>query len=176
MEIGQIGLGAGWRQQSVLAHASATQSPLDARSAELANQMPLMNRSPYEPNKAGFGSGTVSVPTEAVYAIGRNMKYAKNIVPSSEEARAKVRERISELRQERLDAMSAGAENAPQPRAVAGRNALALMNDINAATKQAKEPVLGTNSGSEGISPFAQGGNDSALLGRTSGPLLDVFV
>jgi len=175
MAIGEISLGAGWRQQSVLAQTAAMRSPLDMRSEELASQMPLMNRSQYEPNKAGFGDGTVSVPTEAIYALGRNMKSVRKLVPSPEEARTKVQERISALREERLNAARAQREDVVVPRAVAGRNALALMNDINEAARKAKETTGGPDTASEGDGFLGRGDGETGGIRTLGRPLLDIF-
>ncbi|MCP4640555.1 MAG: hypothetical protein GY851_08985 [bacterium] len=47
---------------------------------------------------AGFGDGTVSVPTIAVRALDKNLTGAKRLVPSIEETREKLRERLGDQR------------------------------------------------------------------------------
>jgi hypothetical protein len=176
MAIGQISLGSGLRQQSPLAQTSQAQSPLDTRSEQLGREMPLMSRSDYEPVKAGFGNGTVSVPTEALHALGRNMKSVRNLLPSSEEAREKIQERISELQQSGLNTPRIESAESAQPRPMAGRNALTLMNEMNDATKLAREAVGGTEATSPEARPSVLAGDETIATHRSlSHTFLDVL-
>lgn len=53
--------------------------------------------------RVGFGRGSVSVPTATVRTIDQNLEAAGRIVPSLEETRQRIRERLAKV-QEQLDA------------------------------------------------------------------------
>lgn len=74
----------------------------DTKKTELP---PMLNRQPPDFARAGFGEGTVSMPGVAIRTIGRGMESARRIVPTVEELRAEVRERLARQREARLEEM-----------------------------------------------------------------------
>lgn len=60
---------------------------------------PFFARERPEPPRVGFGEGTVSVPGSAVRAIDRNFASARQVVPSLEETRERLRTRLDEQRE-----------------------------------------------------------------------------
>jgi len=132
------------------------------------------------PDRVGFGKGSVSVPTAAVRTIDRNLEAAARIVPSLEETRQRVRERLAKV-QEELDAKR--TEPAPPQRldiSVGQVNAAdrtrTFVNNVNDSLGTAAARLQGEQPPSTGPRIDIRIGDQTLpLLRQTQSPAFDFF-
>jgi len=93
-----------------------------------------------EPERVGFGRGSVSVPTVTVRTIDRNVESARQAVPTIEETRQRIRERLDEVQQQ----LTSEAETPERPKfdvtvgaPQAAAQARSFINDVNQAAAAA---------------------------------------
>lgn len=118
------------------------QPPSDTKDAS-----PLFTRDRLEPDKVGFGAGTVSVPGIAVKAIGYNRRGATQIVETLQEAQDRIRERNAGLRAEESEQTQAPPPVSYDFRSAgigAAQGARSLINGLNEAAGRAQSRVEGT--------------------------------
>jgi hypothetical protein len=101
--------------------------------------------------RAGFGAGTVSVPTAAVRALGTNLDNARQIVPTVEQSRAELRERLAQERALKEAETTEQAQEPPEPinvsfqrnEAAARAQARQFINRLNEAAGTAQARFAG---------------------------------
>ncbi len=120
-------------------------------------------------NEVGFGRGSISVPTAAVRTIDRNLEAAERVVPTLEETREQIRERIAEVQEQlegtRSDPVEIRGFDATVGRAEAVGQARSFVNGVN----QAAQTALARTQGEE---PPPQGSRLDIRVGDATLPLL----
>lgn len=146
----------------------------------------LLNQEKTEPPQAGFGQGTVSVPGAAVKTLDTNLQGARKLVPSIEETRASLRERLARQR-ELIEPKSGTGKTPPKPQmpkpldlakdqVLAGNRARRLIGALNDAAGEALKRV-GVETPSPPAQPSIRIGDETTPLARQqAGPFLDVKV
>jgi len=79
------------------------------------------NRPQVDVPRAGFGDGTVSVPAAAFGTLRNGLRQARSIVPSREEVRERIRDRVQEDRERRAERIEARREREEQARRIERR-------------------------------------------------------
>jgi hypothetical protein len=114
--------------------------PLGAKRGK-GDDLPLFSKQdPQDIIRAGFGEGTVSVPTATVRTLNKGLISARRIVPSVEELRGELRARFAQEREaqaEELETRRAREGNEGVPQAVAQQAAAQAQNLINALDRTA---------------------------------------
>jgi hypothetical protein len=133
-----------------------------------------------QPDRVGFGRGSVTIPTAAVRTIDRNLEAAEQIVPTLEETREQIRERLAEV-QEQLE----GTRTEPAPiqsfdvsvgRAEAVGQARSFVNAVNEAASTAIARLQGQTPPSTGPRIDIRVGDETTpLLRQTESPAFEFF-
>ncbi len=132
------------------------------------------------PDRVGFGKGSVSVPTAAVRTIDRNLEAAARVVPSLEETRQRIRERLAKV-QDELD--TTRTEPAPPQRLDisvgridAADNARTLLNNLNDTIGTTAARLQGETPPQSGPRIDIRVGDQTLpLLRQTQSPTFDFF-
>ena len=173
---------------SSVATGTSTQPRRAGSSNALADKMEVLssNRDSVETLSAGFGEGSVSVPTVAIRTLGRGIEGARRVVPTLEELQAEHRARLAAQREAQTETLqkrdtssvgvrlsSAAQQAAYQTQTQGFMNRLngtaetaqaqGFMNRLNETVKTAQAPI-------KGDTPPAQGPTGSA---RVNGQALD---
>ena len=139
-----------------------------------------------DPLRIGFGEGTVSMPGLTMRAIDSNMKGARRIVPSLEETREEVRERLADQRDlfARETRAAEPVAREPQSLGFAQGEALArtrsrqLINALDAAAATTPPPLRGEGGPApvENEPTIRIGDEMIAAQRPTGGPTFDVHI
>ena len=153
---------------------------LGAGGQDEATLGPLLGQQEPEPQRAGFGDGTVSVPTATVRTIGRNLNEARRLLPSQEEIQTQVRDRVASLRDQLKSQQPAQVQAQPldlvQPKVEAKRAARAYVSQLNEAAGVAQSRLKGEQPEPTGPNATIRIGNETTNLRRQPGtPALDVL-
>lgn len=164
-----------------------SQDPLKPDPAKAAD---VFRQEKPQPPKLGLGKGTVSEMTAAARSLGKNLKAARNLVPTLAEQREELREKVRGQREiigketAELQARKRAKERAGQP----GNVALDIAKSQAAASQRAREIVTNINN-SAGAALFRTGmvkppmkpptihfSGETLELGRPSAePTIDFF-
>lgn len=134
----------------------------------------LSSANPFQPeeipaNEVGFGRGSISVPTAAVRTIDRNLEAAERVVPTLEETREQIRERIDEVQAQleglRGEPVELRGFDVTVGRTEAVGQARSFVNGVN----QAAQTALARTQGEE---PPPQGPRLDVRVGDATLPLL----
>ena len=136
--------------------------------------------------RAGFGTGSVSLPTASLRALDSNLAGARQIVPSIEELRAQARERIQDQQDlfARDEQGVAAARERPalatfdyaESQALAAARSRRFINSLNEAAAEA-DRRFGNGAAEEPSGPSIRINEETIPLRRTENtPRVDVFV
>jgi hypothetical protein len=92
---------------SSVATGTVTQPSRAAASKAVADKVEVLssNRDPVETLSAGFGEGSVSVPTVAIRTLGRGIEGARQVVPTLEELQGEYRARLAAQREAQAETL-----------------------------------------------------------------------
>jgi len=92
---------------SSVATGTSTQPRRAGSSNAPADKMEVLssNRDPVETLSAGFGEGSVSVPTVAIRTLGRGIEGARRVVPTLEELQGEYRARLAAQREAQTETL-----------------------------------------------------------------------
>ncbi len=144
------------------------------------NNSPFFSNDTSEPEKVGFGAGTVSVPGVAVKTIGRSREDSSRIVETLQEAQSRVRERTATIA---VDQAPEEEVLAPPPRLdlrvagiTAAESARSFINGLSEAAGKALSRVEGTPPPQTGPRLNIQVGDETIPLRKQAvQPSFDVY-
>ncbi|MFA6244832.1 MAG: hypothetical protein WC655_28065 [Candidatus Hydrogenedentales bacterium] len=144
------------------------------------NNSPFFSNDTSEPDKVGFGAGTVSVPGVAVRTIGRSREDSSRIVETLQEAQSRVRERSAANATEQAPEEDV---QAPPPQLdlraagiTAAEGARSFINGLSEAAGRAQSRIEGTPPPQTGPQLNIQVGDETIPLRKqTIQPSFDVY-